>query len=68
MIDSITIRAHACAASNGDQTEQILERSNGDCTSKIHLKVDSLDNSLKIITPGNSHDSTQADALLEVTS
>ncbi len=68
MIDSITIRANACAAGNGDQTEQILERSNADCTSRIHLMVNSVVNPLKtIIAPGNSHDSTPAGALLKVT-
>ena len=55
-----------CAAGYGDQTEQGLGRSKGGFTSKVHIKVDSLGNPLKtILTPGNSHDITQADALLE---
>jgi len=66
IIDSTIIRAHACAAGYGDQTEQGLGRSKGGFTSKVHLKIDALGNPLKtIITPGNSHDITQADALLE---
>ncbi len=66
MINSTIIRAHTCAAGYGDQAQQGLGRSKGGFTSKIHLKVDSLGNSLKtIIPPGNSHDITQAEALLE---
>lgn len=66
MIDSTIMRAHASAAGYGDQVEQGLGRSKGGFTCKVHLKVDSLGNPLKIIiTPGNSNDITQADALLE---
>ncbi len=69
MIDSTIIRAHACAAGYGDQARQGLGRSKDGFTSKILLKVDSLANPLKTsITPGNSHDITQAEALLEGTS
>ncbi len=69
MIDSTIIRAHVSAAGYREQTEQHCGLSKSSFTSKIHLNVDCLSNPLKrIITPGNSHDIIQADALLKGTS
>ncbi len=65
MIDATIVRAHASAAGYGKQAEQGFGRSKGGFTAKIHLMTDALGNPLKIIiTPGTSHDSTQAEALL----
>jgi transposase len=66
MIDATIVRAHACAAGYGNQSEEGLGRSKGGFSSKIHAKVDSLGNPLKfIITPGQQADCTQAHTLLE---
>ena len=65
MIDATIVRAHACAAGYGKQTESGLGRSKGGFTSKIHAKVDALGNPLKfIITPGQRNEITQAEALI----
>jgi transposase len=65
MIDATVVRAHACAAGYGDQDKEGLGRSKGGFTSKIHAKVDALGNPLKfIITPGQTHDVTQAEELI----
>ncbi|MFH0898208.1 MAG: IS5 family transposase [bacterium] len=65
IIDATIVRAHACAAGYGIQTEQGLGRSKGGFTSKIHVKVDALGNPLKfIVTPGQKHEVTQAEKLL----
>jgi transposase len=65
MIDATIIRAHACAAGYGTQDEQGLGRSCGGFSTKIHAKVDALGNPLAIIlTPGQRHDITQAEALV----
>jgi transposase len=50
---------------NGGQDEQALGRSRGGFSTKIHIVVDSLGNPLKyILTEGQRHDVTQAEALL----
>lgn len=68
MIDATIVRAHACAAGYGEQKTEALGRSKGGFTTKIHVKVDALGNPLKLIlTPGQHHDITQAEALLEET-
>lgn len=46
--------------------EQALGRSRGGFSTKIHVTVDSLGNPLRLhLTPGQRHDSTQAQALVE---
>jgi transposase len=46
--------------------EQALGRSRGGFTTKIHVNVDALGNPLRfILTAGQRHDITQADALIE---
>ncbi len=68
MIDATIVRAHACAAGHGKQSEQGLGRSKGGFTSKIHAKVDALGNPLKFtVTPGQQSDVTQAEYLLGTT-
>ena len=60
MIDATIVRAHACAAGYGDQTKEVLGRSKGGFTTKIHAKVDALGNPLKfIVTPGQSSNFTK---------
>ena len=68
MIDSTVIRAHPCAAGalkkHGGQREQALGRSRGGFSTKIHVAVDALGNPLNfILTPGQTHDVTQAENL-----
>lgn len=68
MIDSTIIRAHPCAAGadkkHGGQKEQALGRSRGGFSTKIHIAVDALGNPLNfILTPGQTHDVTQAENL-----
>ena len=68
MIDSTVIRAHPCAAGalkkHGGQKEQALGRSRGGFSTKIHVAVDALGNPLRfILTPGQTHDVTQAENL-----
>ena len=66
MIDTTIVRAHACAAGYGNQSEEGLGRSKGGFSSKIHAKVDALGNPLKfIVTPGQQNDCTQASRLIE---
>ena len=51
---------------NGPQEEQALGRSSGGFGSKIHVNVDALGNPLRfILTAGQRHDVTQAEALIE---
>ena len=51
---------------NGTADEQALSRSWGGFSTKIHIVVDGVGNPLRILlTPGQTHDSTQAAALLE---
>ena len=67
LIDSTIVRAHPCAAGapskRGRQTEQALCRSRGGFSTKVHASVDALVNPLRsILTAGEKHDITQADA------
>lgn len=69
MIDSTVIRAHPCAAGAPEAEErteeQALGRSKGGFSTKIHVAVDSLGNPLRfILTAGQRHDVTQAEALI----
>jgi transposase len=66
MIDGTIIRAHRHAAgAQGGQEQPELGRSCGGFSSKIHAKVDSLGMPLGfIITPGQSSDINQAEALV----
>jgi len=69
ILDSTIVRAHPCAAGaskkNGGQAEQALGRSVGGFSTKIHVSVDGLGNPLRfILTAGQRHDSTQAEALV----
>ncbi|MEZ4618220.1 MAG: IS5 family transposase [Caldilineaceae bacterium] len=50
---------------NGPQSEQALGRSRGGFSTKVHLLVDALGNGLRfLLTGGQRHDITQADALI----
>jgi transposase len=69
MLDSTVVRAHPSAAGapqkHGGQDAQALGRSRGGFTTKIHVNVDALGNPLRfILTGGQRHDCTQAEALL----
>ena len=62
-IDSTIIRAHACSAGYGKETQEqeALGRSRGGFSTKIHALVDALGNPLKfLLTPGQRNDITQA--------
>ncbi len=51
---------------NGPQSEQALGRSRGGFTTKLHLVVDALGNAIRyILTGGQRHDISQAEALLQ---
>jgi transposase len=66
MIDSTIVRAHACAAGYGKDSQKAksLGRSKGGFTTKIHALVDALGNPLKfLLTPGQRNDITQAELL-----
>jgi len=68
MIDATIVRAHACSAGyeKDSQDQEALGRSKGGFTTKIHTLVDALGNPLKfILTPGQRHDITQSDSLVE---
>lgn len=68
MIDATIVRAHACSAGyeKDSQEKEALGRSVGGFTSKIHALVDALGNPLRfILTPGQKHDITQAQNLIE---
>jgi transposase len=59
------IRARRERQKNGGQDAQALGRSRGGFSTKIHAKVDGLGNPLCfIVTGGECHESTQAEALL----
>lgn len=65
MIDTMTIRVHACFAGYGKNSQdgEALGRRGG-FTTKIHAIVDALGNPLKfILTSGQRHDITQAKEL-----
>jgi len=66
MIDSTVVRAHACSAGYGKDTQEqeALGRSKGGFSTKVHALVDALGNPLKfILTAGQRHDITQAKQL-----
>lgn len=66
MIDGTIVRAHACAAGYGKNSQSIqsLGRSKGGFTTKIHALVDALGNPLKfLLSPGQRNEITQAEAL-----
>lgn len=66
MIDSTIVRAHACAAGYGkeSQNKEALGRSKGGFSTKIHILVEGLGLPLKfILTPGQRNDITQAKVL-----
>jgi len=68
IIDTTIIRAHACSAGykKDSRNEEALGCGKGGFTTKIHALVDALGNPLKfILTPGQRHDITQAEALIE---
>jgi transposase len=68
MIDSTIVRAHACAAGYGKDTQaqEALGRSKGGFSTKIHALVDALGNPLEfILTAGQRHDITQAQNLTD---
>ena len=51
---------------NGNQSEQALGKSRGGFSTKIHILVDALGYPLRfILTAGQRHDITQAEALIE---
>jgi len=63
MLDSTIIRAHACSAGYGKDSQDVecLGRSRGGFTTKIHALVDALGNPLRfILIAGQRHDITQA--------
>jgi transposase len=70
ILDSTVVRAHPSAAgapkARGGQEAQGLGRSRGGFSSKLHLAGDGLGGAQRILlTGGERHDSTQAEALLE---
>lgn len=68
MIDSTIVRAHACAAGYGkdSQSKEALGRSKGGFSTKIHILTDALGNPLKFaLTAGQRNDITQAKKLCE---
>ena len=55
-----------CSKKSGGQQAQALGRSRGGFSTKVHIAVDALGNPLRfILTAGQSHDSPQAEALIE---
>jgi transposase len=68
VIDSTVVRAHACAAGYGkdSQSQEALGRSKGGFSTKIHILTDALGNPLKFaLTPGQRNDITQAKSLCQ---
>ena len=68
IVDSTIVRASVCcwsAQKNGGQAEQVLGRSRGGFSTKIHISVDGLGNPLRfLLSAGQRHDMSQAEALL----
>src|SRR6516162_2158853 len=66
MIDSTIVRAHQhSAGAPKKDDDQAIGRSKGGLSTKIHALVDALGNPLRfLLTPGQTHDLTGADALL----
>ncbi|MDH0117921.1 IS5 family transposase (plasmid) [Agrobacterium pusense] len=67
MIDGTSVRVHHLAATlRGDHQDRWLGRSRGGLTIKIHAVTDGNGLPIKInVTPGNAHDLTAADELLD---
>ncbi|WP_418137849.1 IS5 family transposase [Agrobacterium sp. El2ro-1b] len=67
MIDGTSVRVHHLAATlRADHQDRCLGRSRGGLTTKIHAVTDGNGLPIKItITPGNAHDLTAADELLD---
>ena len=65
-IDGTIVRAHQhSAGGKGGAEKQAIGRSRGGLTTKLHVAVDAHGNPLRIIlTPGQEHDSKQAEALV----
>ena len=64
MIDATIVRAHQHSA--GKNGEQAIGRSRGGLTTKIHALVDALGNPVDVmLTPGQAHDLTCAEPLIE---
>ena len=58
--------APACGRRKRGTQNQAIGRSRGGLTSKVHIAVDALGNPLRfILTPGQRHDITQAENLME---
>jgi transposase len=67
MIDSTIVRAHkhSAGAQKKDGKDQVIGRSKGGLSTKIHAMVDALGNPTAFfLTPGQAHDLEGADALL----
>ncbi|HYT20128.1 MAG TPA: IS5 family transposase [Candidatus Polarisedimenticolia bacterium] len=66
MIDATIVRAHQHSAGAKKNGEQAIGRSRGGLTTKIHALVDALGNPCNMmLTPGQAHDLTCAQPLLE---
>ena len=68
MIDGTIVRAHACAAGYGKDSQAVesLGRSAGGFSTKIHAVVDALGNPLKfILSPGQRNEIIKAEELIE---
>lgn len=68
LIDSTIVRAHACAAGYGkdSQQQEALGRSRGGFSTKLHAITDALGNPLKFaLTGGQRNDITQAQPLTD---
>ena len=66
MIDSTIVRAHQhSAGAPKKDDDQAIGRSKGGLSTKVHALVNALGNPLRfLLTPGQVHDLTGADALL----
>jgi hypothetical protein len=67
MIDGTSVRVHHLAVTlRADHQDRCLGRSRGGLTTKIHAVTDGNGLPIRItITPGNAHDLTAADDLLD---
>ena len=66
MIDATIVRAHQHSAGAQKEGAQAIGRSRGGLTTKIHAVVDALGNPAGImLSPGQDHDLTCAEALIE---
>ena len=66
MIDATIIRAHQHSAGARKNGAQAIGKSRGGLNTKIHVLVDALGNPFNLmLTPGQAHDLTCAETLLE---